>query len=535
MRKYWKLLAVGVPLFLIGGFIYLVFFTEENIIEVKKGNLTEDILASGDVVASNEIELGFLDGGRVYDINVKPGSKVQEGDILVSLDSRELEAELKSLEAKTILSKAKLSQLLAGVRSEELNLFEAHIESAKIDLDNSLKNFENIKIKSDNDITQRYQAALDIADSVLLTASNSIDTLNLIYQPSNQFKTFFFVSDSNKKSDAEWQIIFTREAFESIKSDVASVKLDSSNKNIDEILPKFKVNMEIMRLSLSKTYDALNTAIVVSDQKNINDFIADIARTRAGINSTQTDLLNKEQAISEQKIVNQKNISEAENLVKSKKSILEEKEEELVFKKAKPRSVEIAVYEAEIKEVEASRLLIREKIANMHIVSPISGMIKNIHTKTGSLIGVKDRVISMISISDFQIESEISLENGKKIRVGDKVDISLNYDDKKRALRGSVISMNLKEDERPKIYIAFLDEVENLEFGIKADLNIKAVIKRNALLISKKAIIKDEIGESVILFEDGKKSKISVVTGAESKDEIEILSGIYEGDMIISQ
>ena len=526
---------------IIGGIIvsglYLSNFFDREIVEVKRGNLTEDISAYGEVVASKELSLSFGSNGVVKDVLVTVGDNVEAGDTLMSLDASGLEVELKKKEAEIDLIKASFSQFLAGARSEELKLFEAQVDSAKVDLENSLNNFENIKIKADNDIEQVYQSAADTADSVLLAAGNAMDVLNSIYQPSNRFQTFFFIPNFNKRSDAEWQIIFTRDAFDKIKESYDLLKSNPTEENIDKLISSFKINLEIIRLSLTKTSDALESASVVFGAKTIDQFKYGIATTRSEINSVQTDILNKSQAIDLQKILNETSIGEAENIVKLKRSLLLEKEGELALKKAEPRDTEIALFEAKIKEAEASKYLIIKKIENTHILAPVSGVIKSILIKNGENAFSGKPAVVIASISDFQIESEVLEPDAKKIKIGDDVDIYAELDGETNIIRGNIAFISDEKIERndkfyTKVYIATREKAK-LKLGEKTDLIIRATVKRASIVIPKRAIISKNDSNKVILFEDGTEREIDIKTGIESIDLIEVVSGLYAGDRII--
>ncbi|MBI3671676.1 biotin/lipoyl-binding protein, partial [Candidatus Azambacteria bacterium] len=87
-----------------GAAAYFTFFKKPDLFEVKSGDITEDIKAQGSIIAANDIKLGFNDSGRVGFVNVKPGSAVEEGELIASLDSNELSAELKKYEAEVELA-----------------------------------------------------------------------------------------------------------------------------------------------------------------------------------------------------------------------------------------------------------------------------------------------------------------------------------------------------------------------------------------------------------------------------------------------
>jgi RND family efflux transporter MFP subunit len=61
---------------------------------VQSGNLSVDILASGNLVTANEADLAFYSAGTVQDVLVKIGDNVTEGQALAKLDTAPLESNL---------------------------------------------------------------------------------------------------------------------------------------------------------------------------------------------------------------------------------------------------------------------------------------------------------------------------------------------------------------------------------------------------------------------------------------------------------
>gem|GEM_PF-3474441 len=539
-----KILTIITLVFILLSWIYYSnFVLKRNFVELKRGDLTEQLDLFGTVIASDKIELGFQEKGRIDKVYANLEEEVKQGDLLATLNSKELEAELKKAQAEIDVAKARLSQLLAGTRSEELNLFESQVSSAEIDLENAQKNFENIKIKADSDLDGVYQSAINLADPVLLSAEKAMQALNSIYQGSNQFQPFFFIADFKKKSDAEWQIIFTRDAFLKIKEDYQSLKKDRpSNDDVDKILSNFKVNLEIIRVALNKTSEAFKSASVVSGNITLKEFKNSITKTREDINFIQTEILDKERLIKEQKMINQTNITVADNTINAKRAVLAEKEEQLALKKAKPREVEIAVYDAQIKEAKALKSLLAERLQNMKLFAPVSGTINYINIRPGQLIKAGKTVISMSASSDFQIETEVLKKDSGKIRVGDELYVELGFSNKKpKKVKGRIIEINTNKEifKNDKIYykvlVAFLEDNIKLKPKMKVSLSINAVLKRNVLLVPERAIIEKDGVLKVVLAEGNLKREVKVKTGLRSDGMVEVLSGLYEGDRVIIQ
>lgn len=507
-------------------------------IEVKRGDVIEVIRATGKIAAAEEIDLAFQTQGKINDVLVKPGDFVAQGATLAKLNAAALEAELKKSEAQIELAKTRMSQLLAGTRSEEIALAEAKAQSAKVSLDSARQEFENVKIKADNDLAVIYQSAQDKVDSVLLVADIADSTLDLIYQPSNNFQTFFFIENFNKRSDAEWQIIFTRDAYNKIKEDHQKVKLDISFANIDKTLSNFKVNLEIMRVSLLKTSEALDSAVLVSGTKPLEDFKSEVTKARASINSIQTEILKSEQEISAQKILNQMEVSKAQNLVKMAESNLKTAEDELALKKAKPRDIEIAVYEAQLKEAEASRFLLKENIKHTVLTASINGIVTNLILKKGETAASGYPAVSIMPDSSFQVETTMEKEYAKKLNSGDRVDIFINDQENEELFKkasGHVVSVNSQtaEEGHSDIIISFDESGLDLKFDTQVDLEIHATLKRDVIVVSEDVIYQEDGEMKATLLEDGVKKETKISIGEKSGGLVEVLSGLYEGDRIV--
>ena len=65
---------------------------------VQSGNLSVDILASGNLLTANEADLAFYSAGTVQDVLVKIGDNVTEGQALAKLDTAPLESNLAQAE-----------------------------------------------------------------------------------------------------------------------------------------------------------------------------------------------------------------------------------------------------------------------------------------------------------------------------------------------------------------------------------------------------------------------------------------------------
>lgn len=102
--------------------------SENQIVTLRKGSLTNSVSEKGKVVPSNSVEVFSEKALPVTQINVKVGDQVKKGDIIAKLDSSSIEQQLRSrkaqkaatdknLSAQISAAKKRLSEALSGQKS----------------------------------------------------------------------------------------------------------------------------------------------------------------------------------------------------------------------------------------------------------------------------------------------------------------------------------------------------------------------------------------------------------------------------------
>ena len=102
--------------------------SENQIVTLRKGSLTNSVSEKGKVVPSNSVEVFSEKALPVTEINVKVGDKVKKGDIIAKLDSSSIEQQLRSrkaqkaatdknLSAQISAAKKRLSEAMSGQKS----------------------------------------------------------------------------------------------------------------------------------------------------------------------------------------------------------------------------------------------------------------------------------------------------------------------------------------------------------------------------------------------------------------------------------
>lgn len=133
---------------------------EMEVLEAKKGQISEMVEDTAYVQAVNDYKIEAPLNGRIIDLNIDYGDEVQEGQLLLSLENLELESEVES-------SKSQLAQAKADLRSGEITL-----NSLRVQLDEARKDLKRKTVLLEAQAIA--QADYDTAVSNLASLENSV-------------------------------------------------------------------------------------------------------------------------------------------------------------------------------------------------------------------------------------------------------------------------------------------------------------------------------------------------------------------------
>ena len=82
-------------------------------------------------IEADDINIAAETSGRITQINADEGDYVKAGQVLVTLDTALLDAQMQQAEAKVATAKAQLAKVKAGVRAEDIANAEAAVAVAQ--------------------------------------------------------------------------------------------------------------------------------------------------------------------------------------------------------------------------------------------------------------------------------------------------------------------------------------------------------------------------------------------------------------------
>ncbi|HWQ42586.1 MAG TPA: efflux RND transporter periplasmic adaptor subunit [Desulfosporosinus sp.] len=140
-------------------------------------------LMAGRIDTNEESDITSKISARIAEINVDVGSTVKKGDILVKLDSKELEVQVVQAQAGVNTAKANLTKIQSKARPEQISQAQAALDSAQTSYENSNHTNERNQQLFNSDVIsksqlEQSQTALASAEASYKSAQEALNILN---------------------------------------------------------------------------------------------------------------------------------------------------------------------------------------------------------------------------------------------------------------------------------------------------------------------------------------------------------------------
>jgi len=265
-----------------------------------------------------------------------------------------------------------------------------------------------------------------------------------------------------------------------------------------------------------------------------------VAQTKASIKSKNLDLeeaernLKRMETLYEKGFIAEQEVEDARKQYENSKIQLQLAKKQLWVVLGGEENVDIENFNLDLEGVE-----------NITLKSTINGMITSINVEEGEMItsgtqalgGGGTGIMTVADLNEMIVKANINEVDVGKLQKGQKVKIGFD------AIRGKVYQGKVKrispsgtEEANLVIYpveVEILDSDARIRPGMTADLDIIIGEAENVICIPKQAVINREGKTMVLLREKGKVVQRPVIIGLEDNVNIEIKSGVAEGDTLL--
>ncbi len=504
-----KILSVFLAVIILGGgyYVYGKFAggataTQYVLAAVEKGTLVSSISGSGQVSASNQLDVKASASGNIVYVGVKSGQYVSAGTLLAQLDDRDAQKAVR--DAKTGLESAQLSydQTMGSING---------IRGLKE------KNQENLNKAYDdgfNAVTNTFSGLPDI-----MTGLSSILT-NRDYDQS------------------QWNLDYYVDAIKLYYEDISIVR-DETYKNYQAARSAYDQNF-IDYKSISRSSDETKIEAMIDQTYETSKLVSGAVKSASNLIQVYKDKLTE--AGRQPKSLADTHLSNLNGFVSkvngyiqslySAKNAIQDSKEALISTDFDIRTQEIQLNKAKDALTDA-----QGKLSDYYIRAPFSGIVAKVNVKvgdssSGSAIAtlITQKKIAGISLNEVDV-SKIKLGNKATLTFDAVSDLNITGEvseiDSLGTVSQGVVTYNVQ--------IAFDTQDNRVKSGMSVSAAIITDTKQDVLLVPN-AAVKSQGGAYYVEVPDSTTPiRQPVEIGISNDTMTEITSGLKEGDSIITR
>lgn len=508
---------------------------------VERGVLISSISGTGQVSASNQVNIQAKTSGDVVAVNVKAGQEVKAGDLLLSLNARET---LKSVrDAQANLDAARISYEKLVKAADPLTVLQ---------YENALTQAEESKSSAEESLIKAYEDGFNNVANAFLDIPSimaGLDDMWYDYDFETNLQNIDWYEDrgsgitqddaaksANYRSEAEDAYKAARSSYDAVFDEYKNTTRYSADETIEKLILD---TYEMTRL----------VSDAVKNGKNFLDHIQDVTARSAYYVSTPVQMTNHISSLESYTgetnshvsglLSIKQTITNAESSLISAERTIAEKTIALADLKAGADTLDIQTQKISLKQKENSLLDAREKLADYSVRALFDGVVAAFTAKKGDSVSsgaslgtlITRRQIATISFNEV---------DAAKVRAGQKATLSFDAIED-LTLTGQVIDVDAIGTTNSGVVsfdvtVAFDVQDERIKPGMTVTVNIILSSKADILLVNSSAIkTLPGGGNYVEVMASGTPERRTVTIGESNDTQTEITEGLNEGDTVISQ
>ena len=174
---------------------------------------------------------------------------------------------------------------------------------------------------------------------------------------------------------------------------------------------------------------------------------------------------------------------------------------------------------------------LRRQVANLSIISPTGGIIGSVNIREKDTVALNSALLTIIDLSIFEVEVKIPENYADDLGIGLKTEINFNG----QTHMGEVTSISPEVFEGQVVGRIRFTQVDLV--GLRQNQRVTARVliesKENVLKVKRGAFVESGGGRIAYVVNNQSATKRSIQLGVRSLGEVEVLSGLEQGDEII--
>jgi HlyD family secretion protein len=505
-----------------------------NTAPVTRTDIASTLSYTGDVKARQALNVVSKATGRVERLNVDIGATVKSGDVIAELDKEQAELSVRQSEANLAAARTRLAQIQAGARPEQVAQAEANARAARARV-------QALQQASRPEQVAQAQASVEAAQQRLLAIQTPRQ--ENVAQAEDAVKVAEAKLEALKKGPTQEQIRAAEIGVEQAKNALYSIQTTKdgfcSRDNgfqcqaaqkqafaAEEAVKQAAQNVKVMKQGPTAEVVAQAQAGVEQARQQLElarrpASDQDVAQAQNQIRAAQAQL-----SLARQPVV-ASDIAAAQAQAEAADAAARLAANPYTEQDVKAAQAQVALAEAQLD-------LSRNNVKELTVTSPVDGVVAERFLVVGSVAGPTTPIVA-VTAQETEIQVNVEEAQLGRLQAGETANITVPaYPG--QILTGKVTIIAPTVDQRSRTGVVRIapqgDAVAKLKPGMFAQVNIEAEKKKGALVIPKSALLPGT-PPSVVAVVDGVARKVAVQLGVQDRDQVEIVSGLKDGDQVV--
>lgn len=539
-----KILLLVIAAILVGGGYYTYqYFKGTNSSQVQyittkvtRGNLVVTVSGSGQVSASNQTNIqAQTSGGVISSILVQDNQKVSTGQVLIRLDPTNDERALRNARASLENAQLQLQSLEQPATTSTRLQAEAAVAQAQQSYENSVNNLATDYNNAYTDIANTFidlPSAISGLNNVLYSSSLNKAQAN-VDAYTNLIRLDYPTLSTQFHDDAVSSYQTALTAYNQNLADYKNTNIYSSTSTIESLLNETYGALKAISVANNNAKNLLDLVNTDYTQTQLKNPPAQLTTDETNMQSYLTTTNNHLSTITQ--VLNSLQ-SDRQSIVTSNLSI-GQTQAALDQLENGPTALQIQMQQLAVTQAQNALTDAEQNLGYDSIRAPFGGIITNITAKIGQPASGALATL----VSDTQLaQASLNEVDAVNVKVGQKATITFD------ALPNITISGTVSEVDTigtvTQGVVSYNTQValdvpnSEVKPGMSDNVSIITNVRQNTLMVPNSAVTtKQGMSTVQVLGASGMPQTVQVVTGLSNDTMTEILSGLNEGNSVVTQ
>lgn len=490
--------------------------------KVERGNIISSVSGDGILQPISVLELKSNVGGQVMEMTVDEGDAVEAGQLIAKIDPSDTISILRQAEAEYLSARSNLDQAIQGYNMQKIQT-TSNIKSSEQGLESSRQKYlqseqqAKIQPKLTAESIAQAESLLESANANLAQVKNSsipqaIASAKSSYESAN-------ASYEKSRKDLERQKALLVKGFVSagVVDDaeaqlaVSKAQLETAKSRYDTIKNETDQELRNAQLKIDQAKSSLETAKANRIQDDIKK--RDLAASAASLNQAKSALASAKSSKYQDQI-------KAGSIINAR---------------------------AQLEKAKAALQNAQTQLTYTTITTPRAGIIVNKYVEEGSIVtagrqamagsGSGVTIVEIADVSKMWVVVNIDETDISKIKFNQDVNVTIDAFPESvfkgkviKIAPGAIVNQNVTT-------IPVTVEISKFDARLKPDMNASCDFiidkKIDVLTLPVDAITETKSGVQVTVLKNGNSVTRTIKTGITDNDNIEVVSGLKEGDVVL--